>query len=333
MRKLTGSTALQTASRYDEQATSPLFRLPLELREEIWAYTLAFPDDGKTVHFHIYAEVFDSCTYQAQMPASLVRRRAARHTALLRTCHAVHDETVQLLYDDRHFELVLFSGLPRPNKIATTRDKHEGSRDLRERNCLGMINDCAQLRRLRHATIIVQPGRFPKTTTYARRVTALLEALEFGQRMKSLDIRLNFAYGTGVTRPTQTIIKAFQPLALHKGHARRELTLSSGLPHARYTNAMRSCLAELQAALTIEGDPMSFFDSDHDESECFGRGTFGGDPAHPTSHYDTMSKGDKALAWALFVGLFPIIWPWVLVVDGRRFIVKGHGWRFWTALN
>lgn len=37
--------------------SSPLLRLPPELREAIWEYTLTYPSSSDSLHFHVYDEV------------------------------------------------------------------------------------------------------------------------------------------------------------------------------------------------------------------------------------------------------------------------------------
>lgn len=41
----------------DLNTRSPLFRIPAELRECIWEYTLTYPSSSDSLHFHVYDEV------------------------------------------------------------------------------------------------------------------------------------------------------------------------------------------------------------------------------------------------------------------------------------
>jgi len=166
------------------RALGPLFRLPRELRDVIWSYTFHRKPHPERAHFHIYDTIIDSCTHDAKIDRYL--RRHGSRTALLRTCRAVYEDAVQRLYDDTHFELVVLAGVPRPYQI---QDSYGGVMELSGRNVLGSIGDCARLlTRMRHATIVIHPGRKPDGKRYEKRMACFLKALGGGARLRSLGI-------------------------------------------------------------------------------------------------------------------------------------------------
>ncbi|KAK1055203.1 hypothetical protein LTR74_015853 [Friedmanniomyces endolithicus] len=185
------------------QALGPLFRLPRELRDTIWSYTFHTTPHTKRAHFHIYDTVIDSCTHDAKIDTYL--RRHGTRTALLRTCRAVNEDAVQTLYDNTHFELVVLAGVPRPYQV---RDSYGGAKKLSERNVLGSIGDCARLlMRIRHATVLIHPGRKPDAKRYEKRL-----ALGGGAHLRSLGI-LVASSRRGRKDITPEGIKAFNLIA------------------------------------------------------------------------------------------------------------------------
>jgi len=166
------------------QALGPLFRLHRELRDVIWSYTFHRKPHPERAHLHIYDTIIDSCTHDAKTDTYL--RRHGFRTALLRTCRAVYEDAVQTLYDDTHFELVVLAGVPRPYQIP---DSYGGLKKLSGRNVLGSIGDCARLlTRIRHATIVIHPGRRPDGKRYEKRMVCFLKALDGGAHLRSLAI-------------------------------------------------------------------------------------------------------------------------------------------------
>ncbi|KAK5705091.1 hypothetical protein LTR97_002205 [Elasticomyces elasticus] len=172
----------------NQQTASPLFRLPRELRDQIWSNVLHASTDPTTAHFHIYGDtIIDSCTYDGEK--AMYHRSYALRTALLRSCRAVYEDAVQVLYDETHFDLVVLAGLPRPYKV---QDYAGRSRKLSDRHVLGSLQECeVQLRRIRHATLIVQPGRKPDAQKYEQGLIAFVQALKGGAHLRTLRIYLN----------------------------------------------------------------------------------------------------------------------------------------------
>ncbi|TKA77646.1 hypothetical protein B0A55_04607 [Friedmanniomyces simplex] len=171
---------------YDQQPSCALFRLPRELRDMIWTYTLHASTHSERAHFHIYDEIIDSCTYDAE--TDRYHRIHAPRTAVLRTCRAVYEDAVQILYDYTSFDLVVLAGLPRPYKV---HDKEGRVKKLSDRYVLGKIGECTQLlERIRHATLIVQPGRKPDARKYERRLVRFTKALGGGNYLRSLSIQI-----------------------------------------------------------------------------------------------------------------------------------------------
>ncbi|KAK3643610.1 hypothetical protein LTR56_010120 [Elasticomyces elasticus] len=172
----------------NQQTASPLFHLPRELRDQIWSNVLHASTHPTTAHFHIYGDtIVDSCTYDGEK--AMYHRSYALRTALLRSCRAVYEDAVQVLYDETHFDLVVLAGLPRPYKV---QDYAGRSRKLSDRHVLGILQGCkVLLRRIRHATLIIQPGRKPDAQKYERGLIAFVQALDGGAHLRTLRIYLN----------------------------------------------------------------------------------------------------------------------------------------------
>lgn len=164
-----------------EQNLSPLFRLPAEIREQISELTLSPPQGAKQPHFHIYDDVYDSCLYCTQLNDQKYFRRRPVQISLLLTCRQAYEEAKFFLWKHSKFTLVICAGNPRPKE------------EVYGRNCLGSITKCKDLfSRMRHVTLVVQPGKRPEATKYAARVTELLEAMDYCQHVQILCLHLNF---------------------------------------------------------------------------------------------------------------------------------------------
>ena len=186
-----------------DQTGSPLFRLPLELREEIWAYALAPGDDAKSAHLHVYDKVYDCCTYDLTAKHEREKRERPKQMSLLMTCRAIYEEALHFLYDTSDFTVVLCAGLARPRT------------DLKKKNCMGKMEDCRELfLRMRRLTIVVQPGsRQPDAPKYAARISSFLGLIDFGKKLRYLCLQFNFHhYMGGFFERRDTIRKAFKPL-------------------------------------------------------------------------------------------------------------------------
>ena len=90
-----------------QQSSSLIFRLPAELRAEIWAYTFC---ESREAHFDIFDRIYDSCTYKVPSLTRQYCRRNPVRTSLLLTCRAAYVEAVQYLYDNTRFTLAVCAG-------------------------------------------------------------------------------------------------------------------------------------------------------------------------------------------------------------------------------
>ena len=212
------------------QSSSPLFQLPRELRDEIWAYVLTPLHKAKSAHFHIYDEVIDSCTYKADSMTGIYGAlgNEGQRCALLRTCHAIYNELVEQIYNGTHFELVLFGDRVRPDFIYYWNDEMPRVQmTVRSRDCnrLGKLSECSLFTRMRHVTIIVQPGALPRVPAYTERVASLLSALDHSKSMRTLSIRFNFATSSNVPKYVAPIVASFLPLARLRPDRRLRLRL------------------------------------------------------------------------------------------------------------
>ena len=315
-----------------DQSSSPLFQLPRELRDEIWAYALAPLDNTRSAHFHIYDEVIDSCTYKADSMVghSGALRKEGRRCALLRTCHAIYNESIGQLYDDVHFELVLFGGYVRPDFIYYWNDETPPARKhvhSRSRNRLGKLSECTLFKRLRQATIVVQPGALPKVSAYAERVASLLNALDYGRSMRTLGIRFNFAHGTNVPRYVTPIIASFLPLARLGSDRRLRLRLEVYISNMLQPGfgQYRAAVRTLQEALSIPKGELVLLG--HNDDGCCMRGAYGKsgyapDYAGLNSRYERHFILPLALVTSPLWG--PVMLPYEYV---KRKRVKGEEWR------
>ena len=302
------------------QLGSLLFHLPLELREEIWTYVLHSPGQAYTAHFHIYNDVYDSCTYLAQSLATQYERRAARQTALLRTCHAIHDEAVQKLYDT-HFELVLFNGHVRPADLLEPRVVLH---NLRRRNCLGGSTHWSYWARIRYATIVVQPGRFPRVSSYACRLDRLLNVLSQSVELQTLNIKFNLRRKMEVSMYARDLIKPFLTLRRRAGMQRTRVTLEPCTPR-RGEAEFRSAIEQLQVALGLEAGEVVFWKQHRNEYnpyDCMVRSAYG---EFLGAHHMPLWK-EVSIGLGVFVCL-PIIVPLGMGYQVWRKWVKGETWK------
>ncbi|KAK3670316.1 hypothetical protein LTR78_009770 [Recurvomyces mirabilis] len=179
---------------YHEQTQSRLFQLPRELRDQVWQY--AFAEVSQTPHLHIYDRIFDSCIDDPRdiSRSHIEQRKSAPNTAVLRSCRRIHDEVIKLIYETPHFELVVFPGRARPEYIdhfdTSMRRTTIVAHNLRDRNCIGELAKCTMLRRIKHATIILQPGRHTDIERYRERLASFLAAIENGKHFETLCISL-----------------------------------------------------------------------------------------------------------------------------------------------
>ena len=199
LRKAYRRFILAPSKAFKDQSLSLLCRLPLELREQIWVEVLRQPEGAKPAHFHIWDTVWDSCTYDpARIKQSRRARKSCLTTASLRTCHAIHDEAVQMLYENAKFELVVLPGRARPEELVKNESPAliELRRNLEKRNCVGRLAECGGLlRRIRYATVVVQAGRHPDMKLYRKHVAKFLEVIDWGKKLKYMCVRFDLHAG------------------------------------------------------------------------------------------------------------------------------------------
>lgn len=265
---------------FNDQAASHFSRLPLELRQQIWELVLTRDASAKPAHFHVYDKVYDSCTHDPTSPALTDpdTRRLAKTTALLRKCHAIHDEAVQYLCDSTSFELVLLAGRPRPGHIfeADTPSHVIVDDNIRKRNCIGRLADLSvMLQRIRRATIVVQPGDSPDVRAYCQRVQIFLGAIDQGSRLRYLCLKLNFAERMVMKRhdALARIVESFLLLGeqqvTQSGRPKREIVLMSRSPVAQGNyHVYKEQIGMLQAKLHIRTDNVVFWYPSRDEANA-----------------------------------------------------------------
>lgn len=201
-----------------QQTTSPLFSLPLEIREWIWQLALAPLPSARPAHFHIYDRVYTSCTYvnhdSSDGRVRLWNRVNGKQMSLLLTCHRICNEAKSILWETSEFTLVVLAGRARPWL------------NVNRRNNLGQLEDCKQLfQRMRTVNLVVQAGKIPNAPKFAARIAEVLRVLDHGRRLTRLKLSFNFhQYMEMWDRNSQrksTIVAAFEPLREHL-RARRE---------------------------------------------------------------------------------------------------------------
>ncbi|KAK3117425.1 hypothetical protein LTR53_001264 [Teratosphaeriaceae sp. CCFEE 6253] len=192
--------------------SSPLFRLPRELRDQIYTHVF-HPCSASHPHFHIYDCVLTSCTYDPSPPATPRSTRALARTALLRTSKLVCAEATETLYETTYFDLVIVAGHARPHGVKCERTGAVVR--LRDRTSLGTLAQCgALLRRIRHATLVIQPGRKPNPKRYAERVVAVLQAMGGGVNLRTLGIKFNIGHSV-VVDVNAASVNGLTKLVLH----------------------------------------------------------------------------------------------------------------------
>ncbi|KAK3074743.1 hypothetical protein LTR53_002545 [Teratosphaeriaceae sp. CCFEE 6253] len=305
------------------EPSSPLFRLPRELRDLIWAAVLFRPPGSRRrAHFHIYKCVIDSCTYAPE----LNRERAlALSTALLRTSKAIHDEAAQVLYADIKFELIVFAGLPRPLKAYCLVTPGAYS-DLCDRNRFASIADFRYWHLMRHVSLTLQPGRFPHGNKYAKRVTSVIQALRGGAHLRTL--RIHFDVCRTTLKPFHAdTIKAFKlSIAALTKHivavdpAARSTTLALVDGLQAQDPGYEDRLAKLRAALGYQdAQPVATLTAVGGKAvgRCERRGAFG-DPIWqaqaPPSRLDRVKSGLANVVMATLGA--PILAPAMLIAAG-----------------
>ncbi|KAF2773176.1 hypothetical protein EJ03DRAFT_348212 [Teratosphaeria nubilosa] len=205
---------------FNDQSDCPIFtRFPREIRDTIWDYALSLRGNSRVVHFHIYNHVYNCCTYSGRSTeppdASSELNRA---TGLLRTCKAIYEEAVPLLYKQVRFELVLFSGRVRPEVPNVLRGtKEESWKDSK----IGKVKRCATFALMNDITIVLQPALYLDSRQYERRIASLLKALNFGQNASKLALIFNIPGPsdniTAAERWAASVVQALMPLAQYHG--------------------------------------------------------------------------------------------------------------------
>ncbi|KAK3623003.1 hypothetical protein LTR56_021843 [Elasticomyces elasticus] len=362
---------LQTHQARDQNA-SPLFRLPFELREIIWSLVLHPGDSTQTAHFHVYAEVWNSCTYNMQSAVDRLARKAGLRTALLRTCWAMHEEAVQvcqmiqisqhskrmdvviikpvsltrflqLLYDPTNFEIVLFSGIARPDAVHVPFLNECRSQSLATRCNVGQPSVYTNLKRIRHLTLIVQPGRWAHVPKFVQRVHTTLKALDYGRNLKQTCLKFHFNLETDWQATAVPIIKAFHILnhrqtALGSSQAQK-LTITPCYPYLPITSIpYEDAIGELAHALgipTINIIPLYPGDT-YSAGECAAHGlglcnNIRNRRGVPTRSQAIVANVASGLTLGAVVLTAPLSIPcivWTLAARTRR---KGESWKAWFA--
>lgn len=321
-------------------------RVPPELRLQIWEHVLAFAEDERPPHFHLYDKVYDSCMYRAQSKECAQKRREAYgHTALLRTCRVIYNEALPMLYKNTHFELVLFAGKARWKydlmwDTAPLFNQHE--HDLVLRNNLGELARCPQLKRIRHATVVVQPGESPDVKAYKKRIEDFLAAVAYGGGLKTFSIKFNFP--TRIDRANEGIefVKGFRDFvaSLHKRTALSLMPCSTWHEH-------RTAVGELAAASNTTDVSTRPWQQTQDMEECLRRGTVDAFTFHAINHppprwlqapFWNTTWGNRCLGVLLgvFVGIPLMVVPWTLSLPMGMHCVavyqRGQRWRWQETL-
>ncbi|KAK4548028.1 hypothetical protein LTR36_010748 [Oleoguttula mirabilis] len=358
MRKLFTHAALPSPPvAIQEQSKSPFFRLPLELRQQIWEMVVTRPEDAKPAHFHVYDEVYDSCTYDPLSAAvESHARKVAEKTALLRTCQAIYAESVQYLYDSADFELVLLPGRARPERIYRDDGPSRKGLDhnLAKRNGpVGKLGDCgALLRRIRRATIIVQPGHSPDVKAYRRRIEDFLAVIANGEKLRYLCVKLNVHAAMDLHRQRgfEVMIDALKPLGQRTPQGpsgqclEREVVLapgvhSSALPTRGYDETFERGIDSLQLALGVPDEKVRYWCStgrhysreSERREQCILRGASGRLHWPPLRARPKWEKRRQAvedwvgMAVCLTVAL-PVVAPMAVVKYVQRKRDKGERW-------
>lgn len=192
------------------QSASPLFsKLPLDVRQKIWKYTLARDWSEPAPHFHIEDQVLHSCTDVALISCEKSAGRRPTGTGLLLTCRAAYMEAVQFLYEQRHFTLVVVSS-------------HSGPGYKPCRTPLGTLDRWERLlSHMRYVTLIIQPGGRPRRQEFIGRIEKLLDAANYFWRARELCVHFNLHRGfmrdRGGAQRFQEIAQALCPLAIKTG--------------------------------------------------------------------------------------------------------------------
>ncbi|KAK4903172.1 hypothetical protein LTR27_000100 [Elasticomyces elasticus] len=305
----------------NQQTSSPLFRLPRELRDQVWSNVLHASTHPTTAHFHIYGDtIIDSCTYDGEK--AMYHRSYALRTALLRTCRAVYEDAVQVLYDETHFDLVVLAGLPRPYKV---QDYAGRSRKLSDRHVLGSLQECeVLLRRIRHATLIIQPGRKPDAQKYEQRLVAFVQALDGGAHLRTLRIYLNI--GRTVTsyigpEGIRTLKAATRVLAtqitLKPARERRTtITRCENLNHIDEDLGIASAILAHALQAQDWDDPPPFKTM---EDTCLARGISSPDlSGHSPSSLGVWQRRVRDIGMGgVMIVTSPIWVPWLLVTEPK----------------
>ena len=288
----------------NQQTQSPLFNLPLELRDKIWSFALSPSEttrarDRPAAHFHIYDTVYDGCTYIEVDSAYKARRRNLVQMSLLLTCRAAYTEALKFLYEDTDFTLVLFAGRPRPNDCFD---------NLSARNCIGTIEECKTFfTRMRKVTLVIQPGKQPDAEKYAARVEELLTAMDYCRKVKELCLHFAFrsiilSYDDGEER-FQTIVRAFYALNKREG----DLLIQTSALWGHISPVER--FKDLHAA--IPGSRVSPWWHIERRNQCLTRGTDGQihHPGIPRSLMTRRQKAQDAVWFVSVIGIYLALSP------------------------
>lgn len=311
-----------------DAAPSRLLQLPPELRLQIWQYALE--DIASDPHLHVFDEILDACPYLSHTNCS--RQTGGIQTALLRTCHSVYDEASPFLFEDRRFVLVLQAGNPR---CRSKKHVGEDNRTTYKRCCrsFGKLQKCETfLRRIKSATIIVQPGRKPNLDKLTPRIFAFLEASDYGRHMDELGVCFNFHYRMKDQKLASAIVMAFLPKAPRLAPKKHySLGMPSRHPHLF---AGRPCCAfrEVLQKRGLDVKHIQRWEPDtYPPGSCTHRG-FWGECGDPMTYLPSSSPGWKGgleiageiAQVSLCLGLAVVLWPVTAAMVVKRKYDKGE---------
>jgi hypothetical protein len=208
-----------------DQSQSKLFGLPTEIRQKIWQEALRPSTDldapAHAAHFHIYDELYTSCTYRPDPVRGQRRANGKGRAALLRTCKVIHNEAACIMYDDKLFQLFVYNGIARINAGLDSVDRAR----LQDYGYTGPLHRSSGIfKRMKRVTIIVQPCRKADISKYAQRLRTVAMALAHSPRPVQLCVTFCFDEKFKRGKRVCSIVQALSSLAA-PGRADRELLI------------------------------------------------------------------------------------------------------------
>lgn len=289
----------------------------------IWYYSLRPSDTAKTIHFHLYDTVYDQCTYEGDDKHSSRRHRLQRNgtqqMSLIQTCREVYQEAVQYLYEDSKFTLVLLAGLARPKD------------SLKTKHCIGRLESCQDLfGRMRHVTIVIQPGRKPKTSKFTARIAVLLKLIDYGRHFSHFCLQFNWHWAMSDCDPEdkrrREIYEACHPLREALMVRRNAIVKISTDRDTRGLLSIDSVASAGLGKVNLLPWHQDFVSSICKDNvlaaKCLERGAFSDRSVEP----DQSSSGERTTVarWALILLSTPVTIPWAVGETLLRKKYKGE---------